>query len=94
MRYPTKVYEWECGEPDAPKLPDVTYYTGEGPWCDEVHPEGDWTCTRTPGHTQRHAAGDGDTLCAVWGVVMCGCYDMGPLTIACPEHWDKLTEEE
>ena len=33
---------------------------------DEGHPHG-LICTRLPGHTGRHAAGDGDFIVAVWG---------------------------
>lgn len=66
MRHPTRHYEWEAG-PGIPEVYDLT-----GGWalyrdlCNDEHPNA-WTCTRRPGHTQRHAAGDGIHVQAVWG---------------------------
>lgn len=35
--------------------------------CNAWHPQRGLICTRPPGHTGRHAAGDGDFILAVWG---------------------------
>ena len=49
----------------VPTLPP-DYTPLNGPHCnDEAGAEG-WTCTRIPGHTGRHAAGDGEHILAVW----------------------------
>lgn len=36
------------------------------PWCEEEHPPSGARCTRRPGHSGRHAAGDGDYIVASW----------------------------
>jgi hypothetical protein len=45
--------------------PDPTAWN-DGPYCDERSDDGGYTCTRRPGHSGRHAAGDYAVLLAVW----------------------------
>lgn len=36
-------------------------------WCPATWKDDEYGCTRLPGHTGRHAAGDGEHITAVWG---------------------------
>lgn len=60
--------EWEVADEesvlDCP--PDFTGLRGCYQRCNEVQGDDDWVCTRIPGHTGRHAAGDGEHINAVW----------------------------
>jgi hypothetical protein len=54
-------YEATFGiRPDT--VPDLT---GNGPYCEALHPDGP-ACTRRPGHKGRHAAGNEEFIVAVW----------------------------
>lgn len=54
--------------------PDLLWLNEDSRYCQVDHDV--FTCTRVPGHTRRHAAGDGHRIVAVWPQ-------------ACPEgfHW-------
>ena len=57
---------WDEGGPTA-LPPDLTPWLPFGePHCGATNSRG-LICTRLPGHTGRHAAGDGDFIVAVWG---------------------------
>lgn len=58
----------EVVDVSAAKLPDLT--TNDPSWqCADVAIDDDfnaWICTRTVGHTLRHAAGDGTIIQSTW----------------------------
>lgn len=58
-------FRWDEGGPTS-LPPDLTSRMPGARHCCAEHPHG-LVCTRLPGHTGRHAAGDGDFIVAVWG---------------------------
>ena len=66
MSAPIEWSRWDEGGPTA-LPPDLTPWLPFGePACGAANSRG-LICTRLPGHTGRHAAGDGDFIVAVWG---------------------------
>ena len=65
----TAVNEWSRWDEGGPYElpPDLTpWRPGAGHCGAWQHPHG-LICSRLPGHTGRHAAGDGEFIVAVWG---------------------------
>ncbi len=53
-------------DPEDSTVTDLTPAWPYGDMCDIEHPGWSVVCTRTKGHTGRHAAGDGKKIVAVW----------------------------